>query len=90
MTEIPKPTVPAARGGCRFRAGAVQLHLGIEPDFRPARKAHPGLEVTGIETYAARPAAHGAPVIRDGDLPGHRRFSSEDPVGSRLESLERS
>ncbi|MEU9593476.1 VOC family protein [Streptomyces sp. NPDC048219] len=88
MTEIPKPPALAARGGCWFRAGAVQLHLGIEADFRPAKKAHPGLRVSGIDTYAARLAAHGAPVIRDGDLPGHRRFFSEDPVGNRLEFLE--
>ncbi|MEU6348063.1 glyoxalase, partial [Streptomyces sp. NPDC047072] len=74
MTEIPKPPALAGRGGCWFEAGAVRLHLGIERDFRPTRKAHPGLRVTGIEAYAARLEAGGAPVHRDGDLPGHRRF----------------
>ncbi|PWI05797.1 glyoxalase [Streptomyces sp. NWU339] len=88
MTEVPKPSALAVRGGCWFRAGGVQLHLGIEDDFRPAGKAHPGLRVTGIEAYAARLACHGAPVIWDDDLPGHRRFYSEDPVGNRLEFLE--
>ncbi|MFI6350586.1 glyoxalase [Streptomyces sp. NPDC050560] len=88
MTEIPKPPVLAARGGCWFQAGPVQLHLGIERDFRPARKAHPGLRVVGIEAYAARLEAGGAPVAWDGDLPGHRRFYSDDPVGNRLEFLE--
>jgi catechol 2,3-dioxygenase-like lactoylglutathione lyase family enzyme len=88
MTEVPKPPVLAARGGCWFRAGAVQLHLGIESDFRPARKAHPGLRVTGIEAYAARLRARGAEVTWDGGLPGHRRFYSQDPVGNRLEFLE--
>jgi catechol 2,3-dioxygenase-like lactoylglutathione lyase family enzyme len=88
MTEIPKPPVLAARGGCWFRHGPVQLHLGIEEDFRPAKKAHPGLRVTGIEAYAARLESHGAKVTWDGDLPGHRRFSSWDPVGNRLEFLE--
>ena len=88
MTEIPKPPVLAARGGCWFQAGVVQLHLGIEKDFRPAKKAHPGLRVTGIKAYATHLAAHGAPVTWDGDLPGHRRFYSEDPVGNRLEFLE--
>ena len=88
MTEIPKPPVLAARGGCWFQAGAVQLHLGIEADFRPARKAHPGLRVTGIGAYAARLTGHGAPVTWDDNLPGHRRFYSEDPVGNRLEFLE--
>ena len=89
MTEIPKPPVLAVRGGCWFRAGAVQLHLGIESDFRPAKKAHPGLRVTGIEVYAARLVARGAAVIWDDSLPGCRRFYSEDPVGNRLEFLDR-
>ncbi|MET8247078.1 VOC family protein [Streptomyces sp. NPDC005202] len=88
MTELPKPPELAARGGCWFQAGAVQLHLGIEEDFRPARKAHPGLRVTDIEAYAARLAARGAAVAWDDNLPGRRRFYSEDPVGNRLEFLE--
>ncbi|MER5417326.1 VOC family protein [Streptomyces virginiae] len=89
MTEIPKPPVLAARGGCWFAAGPVQLHLGVEEDFRPARKAHPGLRVTDIEAYASRLSERGAKVVWDDDLPGHRRFYSEDPVGNRLEFLER-
>ena len=88
MTELPKPPALAARGGCWFTAGPVQLHLGIEHDFRPARKAHPGLRVTDIDAYAARLARHGAPVEWDRDLPGHRRFYSYDPAGNRLEFLE--
>ena len=88
MTETPKPPVLAARGGCWFAAGAVQLHLGTEENFRPAKKAHPGLRVRDIEAYADRLAAHGAQVTWDDNLPGHRRFYSEDPVGNRLEFLE--
>lgn len=89
MTEIPKPAELAARGGCWFLAGAVQLHLGIEEDFRPARKAHPGLRVRDISAYARRLASRGVPVTWDHALPGHRRFYAEDPVGNRLEFLER-
>ncbi|MEU0447231.1 VOC family protein [Streptomyces tendae] len=88
MTEIPKPPVLAARGGCWFQAGTAQLHLGVENGFRPARKAHPGLRVTGIDAYAARLEAHGTPVTWNDDLPGHRRFHCADPVGNRLEFLE--
>ncbi|MFF0705643.1 VOC family protein [Streptomyces tendae] len=88
MTEIPKPPVLAARGGCWFQAGTAQLHLGVETGFRPARKAHPGLRVTGIDAFAARLAAHGTPVTWNDDLPGHRRFHCADPVGNRLEFLE--
>ncbi|MEV5007617.1 MULTISPECIES: VOC family protein [unclassified Streptomyces] len=88
MTEVPKPPALAARGGCWFQAGDVRLHLGIEWDFRPAGKAHPGLRLTAVEAFAARLAAHGAKVVWDDGLPGHRRFYSEDPVGNRLEFLE--
>ncbi|MDT9685803.1 VOC family protein [Streptomyces sp. TRM76323] len=88
MTQVPKPPALAANGGCWFQAGAVRLHLGVEAGFRPARRAHPGLLVSGIEAYAARLAAYGAPVVWDDKLPGHRRFYSEDPVGNRLEFLE--
>ena len=88
MAEIPKPPVLAARGGCWFQAGPVQLHLGIEEPFVPARKAHPALRISGIHAYAERLAALGAPVRWDDGLPGHHRFYSDDPVGNRIEFLE--
>ena len=88
MTEIPKPPVLAARGGCWFQAGTVRLHLGIDPGFRPSPKTHPGLRVTGIEACAARLEPHGIRVLQDSDLPGHRGFYAWDPVGNRLEFLE--
>ncbi|MFE0626915.1 VOC family protein [Streptomyces sp. NPDC058864] len=88
MSEVPKPPVLAARGGCWFAAGPVQLHIGVEDDFRPARKAHPGLRVSGIEAYADRLESRGTSVVWDGDLPGHRRFYTDDPFGNRLEFLE--
>ncbi|MFI9261271.1 VOC family protein [Streptomyces sioyaensis] len=87
MTEVPKPPALAARG-CWFEAGTARLHLGIEPDFRPSRKAHPGLRVHGIDAFAARLTAAGATVTWDDALPGHRRFYSVDPAGNRLEFLE--
>jgi catechol 2,3-dioxygenase-like lactoylglutathione lyase family enzyme len=88
MAEVDKPPVLAARGGCWFEAGSLKLHLGIEADFRPAKKAHPGIAVTGITAFAERIAARGATVTWDDNLPGHRRFYSHDPVGNRLEFLE--
>ena len=54
MKEIPKPQALAGRGGCWFAAGAAQVHLGAEEDFRPAKKAHPALVVEGFEALVAR------------------------------------
>ena len=88
LEEIAKPTVLAARGGCWFRGHGIELHLGVEKDFRPARKAHPGLLVEGLDEWAQRLQAAGYPVAYDDDFPGMRRFYSEDPHGNRLEFLE--
>jgi catechol 2,3-dioxygenase-like lactoylglutathione lyase family enzyme len=88
LAEIPKPPVLAARGGCWFRGHGIELHLGVEEDFRPARKAHPGLLITDLDALAARLRTAGYPVRYDGDFPGMRRFYSEDPYGNRLEFLE--
>jgi catechol 2,3-dioxygenase-like lactoylglutathione lyase family enzyme len=87
MTEIDKPPGLAARGGCWFRSGGLELHLGVERDFRPARKAHPGILVTDIDALAARLSACGVEVDWDDDFPGHRRFYADDPFGNRLEFL---
>jgi hypothetical protein len=88
MTELRKPPVLAARGGCWFASGAAQLHIGIEDDFRPAKKAHPGIRVDNIHRFAKHLTERGAKVVWDYDLPGHERFFSEDPVGNRLEFLQ--
>jgi len=88
LGEIPKPAALAARGGCWFRGHGIELHLGVEEDFRPARKAHPGLLVRDLAAWAARLHAAGYPVQPDGDFPGMHRFYSEDPLGNRLEFLE--
>ena len=88
MTELAKPPVLAARGGCWFRGGALEVHLGVEDPFAPARKAHPGLLVTGLRDLAARLAAAGHPVTWDDDFPGHDRCYAADPFGNRLEFLE--
>ncbi|MEZ0069044.1 catechol 2,3-dioxygenase-like lactoylglutathione lyase family enzyme [Streptacidiphilus sp. MAP12-20] len=90
LTEIPKPPVLAARGGCWFASGdgAVQVHVGIEDPFTPAKKAHPALRIRGIRDYAETLAAKGAEVVWDDNLPGHDRFYSFDPAGNRIEFLE--
>lgn len=88
MSELPKPAVLAARGGCWFREGGWEVHLGVEADFRPARKAHPGVLVQGLDALADRMARAGHPVEWGEELPGHRRCYAADPFGNRLEFLE--
>ncbi len=86
MTEVPKPAPLAARGGCWFTSGPVVLHLGVEQDFRPARKAHPALVVDDLDALARRLTARGHDVAwADGEIPGVRRFHTHDPFGNRLE-----
>jgi catechol 2,3-dioxygenase-like lactoylglutathione lyase family enzyme len=90
LTEKPKPPALLARGGCWFVGpGGIELHLGVEPEFRPARKAHPGLLWPDVDALAVRLTAAGHPVTwaPDGELPGMRRFHTEDPHGNRLEFL---
>jgi catechol 2,3-dioxygenase-like lactoylglutathione lyase family enzyme len=90
MVEVAKPPALAARGGLWVRADRLELHLGVEADFRPARKAHPGIRVTDLDGFAAHLAEHGVAVERDSSLfPGHRRCYAADPVGNRLEFIER-
>ena len=88
LEEIPKPPVLAARGGCWFRGHGIELHIGVEQDFRPARKAHPGLLVDDLDAWGARLEAAGYEVAFDDDFSGMRRFYSHDCHGNRLEFLQ--
>ncbi|POM26109.1 Glyoxalase-like domain protein [Actinomadura rubteroloni] len=89
MTEIEKPPVLAARGGLWVRAETLEIHLGVEDDFRPARKAHPGVHVADLDGLARRLTEQSVPHEWDGDFPGHRRLYAFDAVGNRLEFLQR-
>lgn len=89
LVEIVKPPILAARGGLWVRGDALEIHLGVEDDFRPARKAHPGIRVADLHALASRFAANGVEVRWDEEaFPGHRRFYADDPVGNRLEFLQ--
>ncbi len=88
MTELEKPPVLAARGGCWFRGGGLEVHLGVEEPFAPARKAHPGILVRGLQQLADTLADAGVEVTWDPEFPGHDRFYAADPFGNRLEFLE--
>ena len=88
MTEVAKPEVLVARGGVWFRSGTAEIHCGVEAEFSPARKAHPGLLTDDIDGLAAACEAAGHPVQWDPHFPGHRRLYVADPVGNRLELLQ--
>lgn len=88
LPEVAKPPELAGRGGVWFRSASVEVHLGVEEGFRPARKAHPGLLVDDLDGFAERLAAHAVEVRWDGAFPGYRRCYVADPHGNRLELLE--
>lgn len=85
MVEIPKPAELARRGGCWFESGEVQVHLGVENDFRPAKKAHPGLRCRDYATLIAWLSHGGVEVVEVDDIPGVRRCHIHDPFGNRIE-----
>ena len=88
LPELPKADAGASLGGCWFGTGSLAVHVGVDPDFRPAKKAHIALRVhdTGaLQALAGRLEAAGHPVRWDARLPGVRRFFTEDPWGNRTE-----
>jgi len=89
LEEIPKPASLAGRGGAWFRGGSIELHLGVEDDFRPARKAHPAFRVRGLSGLIRRCVDAGHPVERAVPVPGVERVYVHDPFGNRIELVER-
>ncbi|HEY8057402.1 MAG TPA: VOC family protein [Acidimicrobiales bacterium] len=85
LPRVPKPDPLAARGGCWFEATGVKVHLGVEADFRPARKAHPALVVDDLAELAARLRAAGIQVREGEDPSGRPQLYVEDPFGNRVE-----
>ena len=88
LDRVQKPAELAGRGGCWFRGAGVELHLGVEQDFRPTRKAHPAFLVEDLDELERRLRDAGVEVSSDVQLKGHRRFYAVDPFGNRLEFIE--
>ena len=88
IPEIPKPANLAKRGGCWFASGDLKVHLGVEKDFQPARKAHPAVLVEDLPSLIARLVAAGWPVRTDEPLEGYDRVYVNDPFGNRIELME--
>ncbi len=88
LVEVPKPDNLARRGGCWFEQGDLRIHLGVEQDFRAARKAHPALLVEGLAGLAARIEVAGYEVVSDEPLEGFDRLYVYDPFGNRIELMQ--
>ena len=88
IPEIPKPAALVRRGGAWFENRQVKLHLGVDPEFRPARKAHPALLVKDLPGLIERLRSAGVEVSDDEPLAGYDRVHVTDPFGNRLELME--
>lgn len=88
LRELEKPEPLKAKGGCWFANDGLELHLGIQADFVPARKAHPGLRVADLEAARAQLQAAGIPIVADESGVAIRRFYVNDPFGNRLEFMQ--
>jgi catechol 2,3-dioxygenase-like lactoylglutathione lyase family enzyme len=89
LRELAKPANLAVRGGVWFELGTQQLHLGVEGDFRPAKKAHPAFLVQDLARLRARLEQSGFEPYEDEPLAGYQRCYVADPFGNRLELMEK-
>jgi len=88
LQEIKKPLVLRTRGGCWFQCDQQQVHIGVEPGFRPAKKAHPAFVVYSLDELRQTFLARGIHVVDGENLPERRRFFADDPWGNRIEFIE--
>jgi catechol 2,3-dioxygenase-like lactoylglutathione lyase family enzyme len=86
--QVPKPDDLAQRGGCWFETASVKVHLGVEPDFRPARKAHPAFIVDNLDELVQTLTTSGHRLEKAEALQGHDRIYVDDPFGNRIELLQ--
>ena len=88
IPEVPKPVELARRGGVWFETATIRIHLGVEQDFRPARKAHPGLLVADLRMLAEQLTNAGYNVTEGELMQGYEHLYVNDPFGNRLELLQ--
>lgn len=88
IPEVPKPPRLARRGGAWFERGELRIHLGVDPEFRAARKAHPALRIEGLAELLNLLRARGFRVVDDEPLEGFSRAYVDDPFGNRIELME--
>ncbi len=87
ISETTKPANLAQRGGCWFEHGSIKVHLGVETEFRPAKKAHPAFIVEDLTSLVDLLAQAGYPARQDEPLQGYTRVFVDDPFGNRIELL---
>jgi len=88
IPEAMKPANLAARGGCWFEDGELKIHLGVEKNFAPARKAHPAFIVEDLAALTSALIKAGYPIAHDQPLEGYDRIFVDDPFGNRIELME--
>jgi catechol 2,3-dioxygenase-like lactoylglutathione lyase family enzyme len=88
IPEATKPSELAARGGCWFEDGELKVHLGVEKNFAPARKAHPAFIVDDLAALISALVQAGFPISHDEPLEGYDRIFVHDPFGNRIELME--
>jgi catechol 2,3-dioxygenase-like lactoylglutathione lyase family enzyme len=88
IPEIVKPPQLAARGGCWFEAGELKVHLGVERDFAPARKAHPAFVVDDLKGLMSNLKQAGYTLTPDAPLEVYDRIFVNDPFGNRIELMQ--
>ncbi len=88
IPEVPKPPELAKRGGCWFERGGLKVHLGVEADFRPAKKAHPAFLVQDLPRLMKALELGGYKMKSDEPLEGYDRIYVDDPFGNRIELME--
>jgi catechol 2,3-dioxygenase-like lactoylglutathione lyase family enzyme len=89
IEETPKPPHLAKRGGVWFERGSLKIHLGVDKDFRPAKKAHPALLVQGLKDLIEKCSNAGYEVVSDEPLEGYHRVYVSDSFGNRIELMEK-
>lgn len=97
LAEVPKPAELAANGGCWFELGSVKVHVGVDREFRPAKKAHPrsssmismrSSDLDDLDALERRMADAGVAIRPDSPVDGYRRFFVDDPFGNRIELMQ--
>ena len=74
LREVEKPSLLAKRGGVWFEGHGIKLHLGVDQNFLPAKKAHPAFIVDNLAAFRIRLEAAGCSTIDGVPLEGFHRF----------------